>query len=453
MNKPIWIKNPLAIFTSNQQDARGGLVVEGDKIIELVALGEIPNAPDVSVYDASEHIVIPGLVNAHHHFYQTLTRAFPAAINKPLFPWLTTLYPVWANLTIEQIEVSTQLALVELLLSGCTTTSDHHYLFTDNIQNAIDVQAETASRLGMRVQLTRGSMSLGQDQGGLPPQITVQPEQRIIDDSIRLIKKYHDPKEGAMIKLSLAPCSPFSVTEELMIESAKIAREFGLTLHTHLAETEDENNFCLKKLKLRPLDYLEKVGWLADDVWLAHGIHFNDDEIQRLGKNRVGICHCPSSNMILASGICRGIELEQAGAVIGLGVDGSASNDGSNMINELRQALLIHRLRYNADQVTHLDILRWATKGSAGCFGRTDIGELAVDKQADLAMFKLNEPRFSGAGDPLAALLLCGAQSADRTMVNGQWRVANGELIDIDLDLLMHKHKNAANQLRASLDC
>lgn len=291
-------------------------------------------------------------------------------------------------------------------------------------------------------------MSLGKDQGGLPPQVTVQSEETIIDDSLRLIEKFHDDKDGAMIKLSLAPCSPFSVTQELMIESAKIAREHGLSLHTHLAETNDENRFCLEKLNLRPLDYLEKVGWLAEDVWLAHGIHFNDQEVKRLGEAQVGICHCPSSNMILASGICRGLELEQAGAKIGIGVDGSASNDGSNMINELRQALLIHRLRYDANQVTHMDILRWATKGSAACFGRTDIGELAPGKQADIAMFKLDEPRFSGAGDPLAALILCGAQTADRTMVNGKWRVIDGQLVDVDLEKLLHNHHQSAMELQ-----
>jgi len=333
-------------------------------------------------------------------------------------------------------------------LSGCTTASDHHYLFTDAIRDAIDIQAMAATQMGVRVQLTRGSMSLGKDQGGLPPQVTVQSEQAIIDDSLRLINTYHGADDGAMIKLSLAPCSPFSVTEELMIESAKIAREHGLTLHTHLAETEDENNFCLNKLKARPLDYLEKVGWLANDVWLAHGIHFNDDEVKRLGDAKVGICHCPSSNMILASGICRGVELEQAGAKIGIGVDGSASNDGSNMINELRQALLIHRLRYQANEVTHLDILRWATKGSSACIGRNDIGEIEVGKQADIAMFKLDEPRFSGAGDPLAALILCGAQAADRTMVNGEWRVIDGDLVDIELAQLMQDHHQSALELQ-----
>ena len=447
MIKPIWLKNPRAIFTANSEEASGGIVVCGQKISELVAHGKAPKTVDYEVFDASEHIILPGLVNAHHHFYQTLTRAYPSAINKSLFPWLTTLYPVWAKLTPKQIELSTKLALAELLLSGCTTASDHHYLFTDNLKDAIDIQAEVATQMGVRAQLTRGSMSLGKDQGGLPPQVTVQSEQVIVDDSVRLIKTLHDASEGAMIKLSLAPCSPFSVTQELMQESARIAREYGLTLHTHLAETEDENNFCLEKFNARPLDYLEKVGWLASDVWLAHGIHFNEEEVRRLGQAQVGICHCPSSNMILASGICRGVELEKAGAKVGIGVDGSASNDGSNMINELRQALLIHRLRYQAHEVTHLDVLRWATKGSAACIGRQDIGEIALGKQADMAFFKLDEPRFSGAGDPLAALLLCGAQKADRTMVNGQWRVVDGSLVDIDLSALMHEHHQAALEL------
>lgn len=447
----LWLKNPLAIFTSNDEDASNGVVICGTEIIELVAAGKAPSVAIDLIVDASEHVVIPGLINAHHHFYQTLTRAFLPSMNKRLFPWLTTLYPVWANLTPEQLDLATRLALSELLLSGCTTASDHHYLFTDALENAIDIQVAAARDMKMRVQLSRGSMSLGKDNGGLPPQSTVQTEQQILDDSLRLIKMYHQGEAGGMIQITLAPCSPFSVSEALMVETAVLAREQGVMLHTHLAETEDENDFCLKMFGLRPLDYLEKVGWLSNDVWLAHGICFNDDEVKRLGDAGTGVCHCPSSNMILASGICRGLELEAAGSPVGIGVDGSASNDGSNMISEVRQALLIHRLRYQADEITHCDVLRWASKGSAACFGRDDIGQIAVGKQADIAMFKLDEPRFSGAGDPLAALIVCGAQRADRVMVAGEWRVKDGELVDIDLKELMSKHQQAAMQLQNAL--
>jgi len=444
----LWIKNPLSVFTANDEDAKGGIVIKNNLIVELVPHGMSPTTQYDSVYDASESVLLPGLVNVHHHFYQTLTRAYPPALNKRLFPWLKTLYPVWSGLNSDHLTISSTIAMSELMLSGCTTASDHHYVFTDGLENAIDIQIEAARKLGMRVHLTRGSMSLGEEQGGLPPQNTVQTERVILDDSERLIKTYHIASAGAMERIALAPCSPFSVTEDLMVETAELAQKHNVMMHTHLAETEDENAFCLKMFGLRPLDYLEKVNWLHNKVWLAHGIHFNEEEVKRLGEKGVGISHCPSSNMVLASGICRGLELENAGCSVGIGVDGSASNDGSNMISEVRQALLIQRLRYQADEVSHLDVLRWATKGSAGCLGRDDIGEIGVGKQADLALFKLNELRFSGAGDPLAALIMCGAQSVDRLMINGQWRVIDGELLGTDLEEMMHHHRVNAQSLQ-----
>lgn len=443
----IWIRDPLAILGHH---CDGGLVVENDIIIELVARGQTPKSTPLAqlqIMDAQQHVVLPGLINTHHHFYQTLTRACPPALNKPLFPWLQALYPIWAGLTPEMIALSTRLALAELLLSGCTTAADHHYLFPGSLTDAIDIQAEEAQKMGLRVMLTRGSMSLGEDQGGLPPQSTVQDEQVILDDSARLIKTHHQAGPGAMVQVALAPCSPFSVSTELMKASATLAREQGVRLHTHLAETHDETAFCQDMFGLRPLDYLESVGWLNSDVWLAHGIHFDDSEIARLGKAGTGICHCPSSNMVLSSGICRTLELQAAGAPVGLGVDGSASNDGSNLMQEVRQALLIGRLRYGADEMTHFKALQMATEGSAGCLGRSDIGEIAVGKQADLALFKLDEPRFSGAGDPLAALMLCGAHRADHVMVGGNWRVKNGEITDLDLAALMAAHSAAAKKL------
>ncbi|WP_025565009.1 8-oxoguanine deaminase [Psychromonas sp. SP041] len=447
MSTSLWIKKPLSIFNANQQDAGNGIVIKNGVIIELVASNHEPTQPIDAIFDASQHVLLPGLINTHHHLYQTLTRAFPDSLNKRLFPWLQALYPVWAKLQPDMLHAATELGLSELLLSGCTTVADHHYLFPQALTEAIDIQVSAAKLIGNRVMLTRGSMSLGQDDGGLPPQSTVQSDAEILDDCQRVITQFHQQGEGAMVQLALAPCSPFSVTTDLMKETAKLARANGVRLHTHLAETEDENNFCLSTFGLRPVDYLESVGWLSSDVWLAHGIHFNDQEIKRLGDAKVGVAHCPSSNMILASGICRTKELEAAGVHVGLAVDGSASNDGSNMIQEVRQALMINRLRYQADQVTHLDALFWATKGSAQVLGRDDIGELAVGKQADIALFNLDELRFSGSHDPLAALILCGAHKADYVMVAGHWKVKLGQLIDSDIDEIQARHREAASNL------
>ncbi|MDA0107942.1 8-oxoguanine deaminase [Vibrio sp. La 4.2.2] len=444
----VWIKNPLAIYTGTTEDSGGGIVVQGSRIVELVASNQEPTTTITAVIDASQHVVTPGLVNAHHHFYQTLTRAYPDALNKELFHWLKSLYPVWANLDEEMMSVATELALVELLLSGCTTASDHHYLIPTGLEHAIDLQVEAAQKLGIRAIFTRGSMSLGEDDGGLPPRHTIQTEQTIVDDSLRLINSYHQRDDGAMTQIALAPCSPFSVTTDLMKETARIAKNESVMTHTHLCETLDEEDFCLEKFGMRPVDYLEDVGWLNERTWLAHGIHFNSEEIRRLGKAEVGISHCPTSNMMLASGICKNNELEKAGVKVGLGVDGSASNDGSNLIAEVRMAMYLQRLRYGSNNVTHFDALRWATSGSARAMGRTDIGELSVGKQADIAMFKLDDIRFSGSHDPLAALLLCGAQQADRVMVAGQWRVHDGAVMGVDMPQLIERHKAAALRLR-----
>lgn len=443
----LWVKQPKAVFTANLQDAKNGIVIQDGKIIELVGAGRQPLSDISETFDASNHVLLPGLINTHHHLYQTLTRAFPPALNKRLFPWLQTLYPIWANLDPDMLYSATQLGLAELLLSGCTTVADHHYLFPEALTEAIDVQVKASRTIGSRVMLTRGSMSLGQNQGGLPPQSTVQADEAILRDSERVIKQFHQSREGAQVQIALAPCSPFSVTTQLMTETARLARKHKVRLHTHLAETEDENNFCLDAFGMRPLDYLESIGWLADDVWLAHGIHFNDDEVKRLGRARTGICHCPSSNMVLASGICRTKELQEAGARVGLGVDGSASNDASNMIQEVRQALMINRLRYQPDEITHLDVLHWATKGSAQLLGRDDIGELDVGKQADIALYKLDEARFSGAHDPLAALILCGAHHADYVAVSGAWKVVEGKLRRLELPKLIEAHSGFARKL------
>nr|WP_024309501.1 8-oxoguanine deaminase [Pseudomonas sp. P818] len=445
----IWIKNPLAIFTANDLDASGGLVIEDGRIAEVLNKGQQPSAPCQQTFDAREHVLLPGLINTHHHFYQTLTRAWAPVVNQPLFPWLKTLYPVWARLTPEKLALASKVALAELLLSGCSTAADHHYLFPGGLEHAIDVQVEAVRELGMRAMLTRGSMSLGEADGGLPPQQTVQQGEVILADSQRLIGQYHERGDGAQIQIALAPCSPFSVTQEIMRQSAELAEELDVRLHTHLAETLDEEDYCLRQFGLRTVDYLESVGWLGPRTWLAHGIHFNPEEIARLGAAGTGVCHCPCSNMRLASGICPVHDLEAAGVPVGLGVDGSASNDASNMILEARQALYIQRLRYGAEAITPERALGWASKGSAKLLGRSDIGELAVGKQADLALFKLDELRFSGSHDPIAALLLCGADRADRMMIGGTWRVIDGQIEGLDVAQLIADHRQAARELIA----
>jgi 8-oxoguanine deaminase len=435
-----WIKDPLAILC---EGAARGLVVEGTRIAALVDRGETPEPID-AVFDAARHVVLPGLVNTHHHFFQTLTRAHPSAINKPLFPWLTALYPIWSRLKPADLRLAARLALTELLMSGCTTAADHHYLYPAGLENAVDIEVEEAKRLGLRITVSRGSMNLSAKDGGLPPDSVVQREDEILADSERVLKLFHDPKRGAKVRVALAPCSPFSISKSLMIESARLAERYDCQLHTHLCETDDEEQFCLKMYGVRPVDLLEETGWMSSRVWLAHGIHFNADEIARLGRAGVGVCHCATSNMVLASGICRTCELEAAGSPLGLGVDGSASNDSSNMMEAARHALMIGRLRYGAGKVTHLDVLRWATEGSARCLGRSDIGRIGEGLEADLALFTLDEPRFSGAHDPLAALVLCGATHADRVMVAGEWRLVDGMPVGLDVDRLIAEHRAAA---------
>jgi 8-oxoguanine deaminase len=436
-----WIKDPLAILA---EAATRGIVVEDGRIVERIARDGEPRTPVDAVFDASAHVVLPGLVNAHHHFYQTLTRAHPAAINRELFDWLSALYPIWARLGPRELRLAARLALVELLLSGCTTAADHHYLYPAGLENAVDIEVEEARALGIRMTVTRGSMNRSQKDGGLPPDSVVQDADAILADSERVLKLFHDPKPGALIRIALAPCSPFSIDRELMRETARLAEAHDCQLHTHLCETADEERFCLAMYGVRPVELLEETGWMSRRTWLAHGVHFNADEIKRLGAAGVGVCHCAASNMVLASGICPTCELEAAGAPLGLGVDGSASNDSSNMMEAVRHALMIGRLRYGAAAVTHLDALRWATGGSARCLGRDDVGRIAPGLQADLALFRLDEPRFSGAHDPLAALVLCGAHRADRVMVGGVWRVIDGAPVGVDLAALVAEHRQAA---------
>ena len=437
----LWIRDPLAILAAG---AERGIVVEGAEIVECVAHGQsLATRPDAT-FDASRHVVLPGLVNAHHHFYQTLTRAHPAGLGKPLIPWLVAMERVWDRMTPEALRIAVKMALVELLLSGCTTAADHHNLFPPGLESAIDIEVEEAARLGLRMTVSRGSMGISEKDGGLQPDSIVQDSDTILEDSERVLRLYHDPKAGAMIRVALAPCSPLAVPRRVMEGSATLAERFGARLHCHLCQSPDEDVYAVKVFGKRSVDILEEAGWLTSRTWVAHGIYFDAAEIERLGRAGVGVAHCAASDMLFAQGICPTRDLEAAGAPIGLGVDGSASNDSSNMMEAVRHSMMLGRLRYGPSAVTPYGALCWATEGSARCLGRNDIGAIAPGMQADLALFTLDEPRFSGSHDPIAALVLCGAHRADRVMVAGRWRVIDGDPEGVDLKALIAKHKAAA---------
>ncbi len=434
----------------------GGLFIRDGFIEQVGATSELPLEAD-EVVDLTGHIVLPGLINTHHHFYQTLTRAVPAAQNANLFNWLKTLYPIWAKMTPDDIYISTKTALAELALSGCTTASDHLYLFPNG--SRLDDEIIAAQEFGLRLHASRGSMSLGESKGGLPPDSVVDTEETILKDSERLIHKYHQSAPGAMTSIVLAPCSPFSVTSELMRESAHLARKYGIHLHTHLAETQDEESFCLQMFGHRPVAYMESVEWVGQDVWFAHSVHVRPEEIQVYAKTGCGVAHCPSSNMRLASGIAPLWEYMQAGVKVGLGVDGSASNDSSHMLAEARQAMLLARLRagimgasLSSTQglpiLTARDTLELATRGGAAVLGRPDIGSLEPGKCADLISFNLNQLEYTGAlSDPLAALIFCTPQKVDNNIVGGRFIIRNGQLTTLDLPVHIEKHNRAAARL------
>ena len=451
-NERLWIKQPLAVFngTHPTTESAGGLVVENGLIVELVADGATPVRSVTNTFDASSMIVTPGLINTHHHFYQTLTRCNRNALNKSLFGWLSALYPIWANLDRDMVQVASELAIAELMLSGCTTVSDHHYLFSRAISDAIDIEIQTAQSMGVRAVITRGSMNLGRLSGGLPPEEVVQSHDDILQDSERLISRYHDSEAGAMTQVALAPCSPFSVTPELLSDTALMAEKYDVLLHTHLAETTDEEEFCQQTFGCRPLEHLQRAGWSGARSWFAHGIHFTPEEIRELGREGFGVCHCPTSNMLLASGVCKVVDLEKAGVRVGIGVDGSSSNDSSNMVGEVRQALLLQRLG-SGMSTSHLDALRWATRGGANLLRRQDIGRISVGACADLAFFKLDDLSSSGCDDPLAGVVLSGIRHVESLMIAGKWRVVSGELIDVDLPSLMVRHRKAAARLNEAL--
>ncbi|KPL84386.1 hydroxydechloroatrazine ethylaminohydrolase [Thermanaerothrix daxensis] len=434
----------------------GGLFVRDGFIEQVGPTAELPATAD-EVLDLRGHIVIPGLINTHHHFYQTLTRAVPAAQNANLFNWLKTLYPIWARMTPEDIYISTQTALAELALSGCTTASDHLYLFPNG--SRLDDEIAAAREVGVRLHASRGSMSLGESQGGLPPDSVVDSEEHILRDSQRLIETYHDPKPGAMVQIVLAPCSPFSVTGDLMRESARLARHYGVHLHTHLAETQDEEVFCLQKFGYRPVAYMESLEWVGEDVWFAHAVHVNAMEIQVFARTGCGVAHCPGSNMRLASGIAPVMRYLAHGVKVGLGVDGSASNDSSHLLGEARQAMLLARLGAALEGaslssedapplMTARQALELATRGGAAVLGRTDIGSLEPGKCADFVAFDLNALDYAGAlHDPVAALVFCQPQRASYTVVHGRIVVKNGVLQTLDLPRLIERHNRASRRL------
>jgi cytosine/adenosine deaminase-related metal-dependent hydrolase len=453
------IKNAhLVTMDDHQREIpEGGLFVRDGCIEQVGETSSLPTAAD-EVLDLTGHVVLPGLVNTHHHFYQTLTRAVPAAQDANLFNWLKTLYPIWARIQPDDIFISTQTALAELALSGCTTASDHLYLYPN--ASKLDDEIAAALELGLRLQASRGSMSLGESKGGLPPDSVVDSEENILKDSQRLIEQYHNPKPGAMTQIVLAPCSPFSVTSDLMKQSAKLAREYGVHLHTHLAETEDEEQFCMQMFGHRPVGYMQEVGWVGDDVWFAHAVWVNNEEIQVFAKHNCGVAHCPTSNMRLASGIAPVKEYRKAGVNVGLGVDGSASNDGSHLLAEVRNAMLVSRVKEgltgyslsndpNRKLMTAREALYLGTRGGAAVLGRTDIGSLEVGKCADFFAVNLSRLEFTGMHDPVSAVVFGQSVTVDYTVVGGKFIVREGQLVTIDRGNLIEKHNKAARRLLA----
>ena len=403
------LKHAGMLVTMDDQDNEwqdGGLFVDDNIVRQVGPTDSLPLQADV-VIDASNRIILPGLVNTHHHFYQTLTRNLPAAQNADLFTWLRTHYPIWAGLTPEAISISTKIALAELMLSGCTTSSDHTYIWPNGAQ--LDDQIQAALEMGCRFHAARGSMSVGESKGGLPPDSVVEDEEAILRDSQRVIEEYHDPSRYAMLRIVLAPCSPFSVSSDLMRESIQLARSLNVHSHTHLAETRDEADYCMATFGRTPVELAEELGWVGQDVWHAHMVHPSESEISRLGATRTGIAHCPTSNMRLASGIAPVAALCGSGARLGLGVDGSASNDGSHLLAEARQALLLQRIQGNPAALTAREVLRLATRGGAAVLGRDDIGFLAPGMAADFIGYRLDSAPLAGGAvhDPLAALVFC----------------------------------------------
>ena len=430
------LKNVYHLATMNDAGDRLAdvdILVEGNSISRVEASIDPPHG--AHVIDCSSMLVLPGLVNLHHHFYQTLQRNVPPAQNQKLFDWLAALYDIWAGLSVDAVRASTRLACAELLLTGCTMASDQMYVFPSGVhEELIDVEVEAARELGIRFHPTRGSMSRGRSQGGLPPDSVVQAEEDILKDSARLVAHYHDPEPFAMTRVALAPCSPFSVTDRLMAETAEFARDKGVLLHTHLAETADETSYCLETYGKRPLAVMEELGWTGRDVWFAHGIHFESDELALLAETGTGIAHCPTSNMRLSSGVANLPELLEKGVRVGLGVDGSASNDTSDMLGELRSCLLVQLLTHGPDAVSAERVVRLATRGGADILGRDETGSIEVGKAADIIAIDMSRLGYAGAfSDPLAAIVYAGLDHrVDYNIVNGEIVVESGKLVNGD---------------------
>lgn len=418
------------------------ILIDGGMITDVRPSKEIDSAaspPPAEVIDASRHLVIPGLINTHHHLYQSLTRGLKSVQDAPLFGWLTALYQKWKHLDYEAVKLASQISIAELLLSGCTTTSDHFYIFPQGADVRIEAVLEAAESLGMRIHACRGSMSVGQSAGGLPPDVCVQDERTILADCQRVLEQFHDPKPGAMRRIDLAPCSPFSVSEGLSRDTAALARERGALLHTHAAETLDEERYCVERFKMRPIEWLDKLGWLGADVYLAHCVHLSDGDIRRIADTHTGVAHCPCSNMRLGSGIPPLRRLLAAGARVGLGVDGSSSNDGNHLLAEARQAMLLARVAGGADAMSVAEAFTLPTLGSAAVLNRPELGNIARGSCADLAMYRRDDIALAGAveQDPLGALLLCHVARADRVFVHGRTVVQDSQIATFDLPRLI----------------
>jgi len=443
------VKNAKQLVTMDEtrrKIADGAIFVRDNVIVAVGPTRDLPAAAD-RVIDASRMVVLPGLINTHHHLYQTLTRAVPAVQNAELFDWLVYLYPLWAELDAEAVYTSALIGLAELLLSGCTTVSDHLYLVPHD--SAHDDEIRAARELGIRFHPCRGSMSLGKSQGGLPPDSVVETEEDIIADCERLFDAYHDPNPYSMLRIVVAPCSPFSVTGEAMRRSAAWARERGLTLHTHVAETLDEERFCSAKFGARPVEYMRRLDWVGPDVWYAHAIHLNEAEITLLAETGTGVAHCPSSNMRLGSGIAPIRELIDAGVRVGLGVDGSASNDSSHMLAEARMALLLQRVTKGATALTVDEALELGTLGGARVLGRDDLGTIAPGKAADFIGVDLDRVEYAGAAchDPAGSLILCTPPTVDLSVVNGRVVVEDGYIPGLDLARLIARQNEIAREM------
>lgn len=448
MSKTLLVKNAELLVTMDGQRReikQGGLYIVGNQIVQVGPSSELPQTAD-EVLDLKGHIVIPGLINTHHHMYQSLTRVVPSAQDGELFNWLQNLYPIWARLTPEMIHVSTQTAMAELILSGCTTSSDHLYIYPNGCK--LDDSIHAAAEIGMRFHAARGSMSVGRSQGGLPPDSVVEQEPAILKESQRLIEQYHDASHSAMLRVVVAPCSPFSVSRDLMREAAVLAREYGVSLHTHLAENQNDIAYSREKFGMTPAEYAEDLGWVGPDVWHAHCVQLDQHGIDLFARTGTGVAHCPCSNMRLASGIAPIRKMRDAGVPVGIGVDGSASNDGATMIGEVRQALLLQRVGFGPDAMTAREALEIATLGGAKVLNRNDIGALAVGMSADFVAFDLRQIAFAGAlHDPLAALVFCAPSQVAHSVINGKQVVKDGQLLSLDLPLVIERHNRLAQQL------